>query len=400
MINPRLIALPDYPFQRLATLLAGVAPGADPLALSVGEPQHPTPALAGLELARHGDQWRRYPPAAGNERWKAAVTAWLTRRYGLPAAMIDPHAVIPASGTREALYMLGQVLTDGRGEAGERPLVVMPDPLYLPYLGAARMNGATILAVPGSEEGDFLPDIAGLPAATLERAAAVFVCSPANPQGSIVSLESWKTLVGLARRHGFVLVADECYSEIYDDQPPPGVLEACRDLGGSLKNVLVLNSLSKRSNGAGLRSGLIAGDRALIDAFLRLRAYASAGMPLPIMEASAALWDDETHVEANRALYREKIDLAAARLKGMLGFRRPPGGFFLWLDTTPWGETGEQATLRLWRDHGLKVLPGAYMTANPDAGDNPARNRLRLALVHDGPVVARALDRLVAASPH
>ncbi|MCF8499218.1 MAG: aminotransferase class I/II-fold pyridoxal phosphate-dependent enzyme [Rhodospirillum sp.] len=399
MINPRLTALPTYPFQRLAALLDGIEPGGDPLMLSLGEPQHPTPPLVGAELARHADQWRRYPPAAGAPRWKESVVAWMTRRYGLPEGMVDPTAVIPASGTREALYMMGHLLIDGTVTAsgGNRiPLAILPDPFYLPYLGASAMNGAEVLTVPAGPETDFQPDIAALPDEVLDRAAVVFMCSPGSPRGSLLSLDQWKALITLARDRDFVLVADECYSEIYDKQVPTGVLEACRDLGGSLKNVLVANSLSKRSNAAGLRSGFIAGDPDLIAAFLRIRAYGAAGMPLPIQEASAALWDDEDHVVANRTLYREKIDAAEKHLVGRLGFRRPPGGFFLWLDTTEWGETGEEATLRLWRDRGLKVLPGAYMSAHPEDPDNPCRSRLRVALLHNALVVERAMDRLIA----
>jgi aspartate/methionine/tyrosine aminotransferase len=394
MINPRLTALPDYPFQRLAALLDGIDPGADPLVLSLGEPQHPTPPMVGAELARHADQWRRYPPAAGIPRWKKAVVDWMNRRYALPEGMVDPAWVIPASGSRETLYMLGHLLVDGTATAARRPLAILPDPFYLPYLGAMAMNGAEALTLPAGPETDFQPDIAALPDETLDRASVVFMCSPGNPQGSLLSLDQWKALVTLARERNFVLAADECYSEIYDDHPPAGVLEACRDLGGSLKNVLVVNSLSKRSNAAGLRSGVLAGDPDLVAAFLRLRAYGSAGMPLPIQEASAALWDDEDHVVANRVLYRAKFDAAEHHLAGRLGFRRPPGGFFLWLDTTEWGETGEQAVRRLWRDQGLKLLPGAYMSAHPDDPANPCRNRLRVALVHDEIVVDRALDRL------
>nr|WP_041797580.1 aminotransferase class I/II-fold pyridoxal phosphate-dependent enzyme [Pararhodospirillum photometricum] len=398
MLNPRLGTLPDYPFRRLAALLEGIVPGQSPIDLSIGEPQHPTPPLVREVLACHADLWRAYPPAAGTPRWKAAVTDWLTRRYALPQGMIDPAAVIPASGTREALYMVGQlVIEDVPGP--ERPLVLMPDPSYLPYLGATLMNGAQPVAVPATEASGFLPDFTALPEATLARARLMFLCSPANPQGALVSLETWKQVITLARAHDIVLVADECYSEIYDAAPPTGVLEACRELGGSLANVLVLNSLSKRSNAAGLRSGFIAGDPTLVAAFLRLRAYGGAGLPLPVQEASAALWDDEAHVEANRALYRAKITLAAQHLADHPGFFRPAGGFFLWLDARPWGDTGEAAALRLWREVGLKTLPGATMSPDPGQKDTPGRHRLRVALVPETAVLAQALARLDTVRP-
>ncbi|GEO82641.1 aminotransferase class I/II-fold pyridoxal phosphate-dependent enzyme [Pararhodospirillum oryzae] len=398
MINPRLGALPPYPFRRLAALLDGVNPGAPPIDLSIGEPRHAPPPQIARFLSDPSARWNAYPPVAGTPAWKEAVADWLARRYALPHRMIPPQAVIPASGTREALFMLGQVLIDATA-TGAPPLVLMPDPSYLPYLGATLMNGAVPVAVPARAETNFQPDFGSLPEAVLARASVLIACSPANPQGTLIDADGWRRLVRLARAHDIVLVADECYSEIYDRAPPPGVLEACRDLGGSLDGVLVCNSLSKRSSAAGLRSGFVAGDPALVEAFSRLRAYGAAGMPVPIQEASAALWADDSHVAENRALYQAKIDAAQARLGTRMGFYRPPGGFFLWLDTTGWEEDGETAAVRLWRDHGLKVLPGATMSADPAQADPPGRHRLRLALVHNQATIEQALDRLIAAAP-
>lgn len=387
MLNPRLDLLSEYPFQRLAALLEGVSPGADPLVMSIGEPQHPVPALVAEVLTAHAAGWGKYPPIAGTPELRAAVAAWATRRYGLPAGMLDPETmVIPASGTREALYMINQVIVDER--RAPAPLALMPNPFYQVYLGGALMAGAEPLLVDASATTGHLPDYAALPAEVWERAAVVTLCSPANPQGAVASLEEWKALITLARRHDVVVLADECYSEIYADTPPPGALEACAALGGSVDNVLVFNSLSKRSSVPGLRSGFVAGDPRLIDRFRRLRAYAAAGMPFPVQAASAALWSDETHAQENRRLYQEKVADAAA----ILGIEAPAGGFFLWLPVPD----GEAFTRRLWAEEGVKVLPGAYLARSAADGSNVGAGTVRVALVHDRATTARALERIAA----
>lgn len=386
MLNPRLDALPDYPFVRLRALLGDRAPGLAPLDLSLGEPQHAPPALLAESLARSVAGWRGYPPIAGAPVWKQAVGRWLCRRYGLDSGMIDPAFLLPASGTREVLYALGQLLLPGTDGSD---LVLIPDPAYLPYVGAAVMNGARPWPVRGG--------FADVPADIWAQARVVYACSPSNPQGTIMGLDDWTGLIETARRHGAVVVADECYSEIYDDAAPVGALQACQHLGGSLDNVLVVNSLSKRSNAAGLRSGFVTGDPKLVGAFARMRAYGAAGMPLPIQDASATLWDDEDHVIHNRTLYRQKIDLAQDILGTRLGFRRPQGGFCLWLDTSDWGETGEQAALRLWCDQGVKVLPGAYMSAaGADDTTQAHRFKIRVVLVHKPDDLRDALTRFRA----
>jgi N-succinyldiaminopimelate aminotransferase len=243
----------------------------------------------------------------------------------------------------------------------------------------------------GPETG-FLPDFSAVPRATLERTALAILCSPANPQGAIASLDYLKHAIGLAREYGFLLVVDECYSEIWDRAAPPGALEACQALGGGFENVLVFHSLSKRSNAAGLRAGFVAGDPGLIKTFLRMRSFGASQMPLPLQAAAAALWRDEAHVEENRARYRRKIDVAERILGGRFGFYRPEGGFFLWLDV---GD-GEAAAKRLWQEAAIKTLPGGYV-GRPDAeGRNPAARYLRVALVHEDGVIAEALERLAA----
>jgi aspartate/methionine/tyrosine aminotransferase len=287
--------------------------------------------------------------------------------------------------------MITQVIVDEA--ARPAPLALMPNPFYQVYLGGALMAGAEPVLVDAPASTGFLPDYAALPPEVLDRAAVVTLCSPANPQGAVASLEMWKTLITLARRHDFVVLADECYSEIYADTPPPGALEACAALGGSVDNVLVFNSLSKRSSVPGLRSGFVAGDPALIDRFRRLRAYAAAGMPFPLQAVSAALWSDEAHAAENRRLYQDKVADAAR----ILGINAPPGGFFLWLPVPD----GEAFTRRLWAEDGIKVLPGAYLArptfpnGAPD-GTNVGAGYARIALVHDRDTTARALERIAA----
>lgn len=402
MHNPRLDQLTDYPFLRLGALLDGIDPTAngkniDPLLMSIGEPKHPVPDLVARGLAENVALWGRYPPIAGAPDWKQAVASWMERRYALPQGMVPTDAILPASGTREALYMIGQVVLP-QPVNGQAPLVLMPNPFYQVYLGGVIMEGAEPLLVDAGPQSGFLPDYASLPADVLDRACMVIVCSPANPQGAVVSLAQWKVLVTLARKHDFVLVADECYSEIYGHTAPAGVLEACRDLGGGLDHVLVFNSLSKRSSVPGMRSGFIAGDPELMERFRRLRAYGAAGMPLPLQMISAALWSDEAHVVENRRLYQEKIADATEILKGRFDYQEPAGGFFLWLNV---GD-GEAATRHLWAEAGVKVLPGLYLARDSVADDgsvigNVGASYIRVALVQDRETTRQGLERIVAA---
>ncbi|MBY0430169.1 MAG: aminotransferase class I/II-fold pyridoxal phosphate-dependent enzyme, partial [Rhodospirillales bacterium] len=269
MLNDRLDRLTDYPFQRLTDLLGGPA-DADCLNLSIGEPQHQPPAFVRAVLDENFHLWGKYPPVPGTPDFRAAVADWLGRRYGLPAGFIDgDRHVLPAAGTREALYMIAQVV----GSAHKRSLVLLPNPFYQVYAGAAVMAGFEPVFVPADKSTGFLPDYTALPAKVLDRVALAFYCSPANPQGAVADLEAWKTIIALARRYGFYLAADECYSEIYDTRPPAGILQACAALDRGVDNVVVFNSLSKRSSAPGLRSGFVAGDTKVIAAFSRLRSY-------------------------------------------------------------------------------------------------------------------------------
>lgn len=393
MLNDRLSALEDYPFTRLRTLLTDVpAPeGRAAVDFSIGDPKHPSPALLTEAMAAAAESWNRYPPIAGTEDWRQAVGDWLAWRFGEGGRLIDPDlALLPASGTREALFMLASACV-GSMSGGSQPAVLLPNPFYAVYVGAAQMAGAEPVFLTADQRLGFLPDLDALPASLLDRTALFYLCSPANPQGAAADIAYLQKALSLARRHGFVLAVDECYSEIYDRTPPTGALEAAAAFdGGRLDNLIVFNSLSKRSSAAGLRSGFIAGDPTVIAAFRRLRGYASAGMPMPIQAASAALWRDEAHVAENRDLYRAKIDAAERIMGNSLGFYRPDGGFFLWLDV---GD-GERAAERLWREQAIRVLPGAYIGRPAQDGSNPGRSFVRLALVHDIGVVADALARL------
>ena len=389
MLDPRLDALADYPFRRLADLLGPPAEGS--LVMSIGEPQHAPPPFVADCLAAHAGLWGKYPPLQGTPDFRAAVAAWLNRRFQLPAAMIDPErAILPVAGTREALYLIAQVVCGER--QGRRPVVLLPNPFYQVYAGAAVMAGAEPVYVPGADGPFSLPDYSTLPREILERTALAYLCSPANPEGMVADAALLERSIATARHHGFLLAVDECYSEIWDKAEPTGALTVCARGNGSMDNVMVFHSLSKRSSVPGLRSGFVAGDPAVMAGFARLRSYGGAVQPLPVLAAANALWRDEAHVVENRALYRAKIDAAQERLGHRPDFRRPEGGFFLWLRV---GD-GEAAARKLAAEAGLRVLPGAYLAKAGADGINPGQAFIRVALVHDLDTTRAALDRMAA----
>jgi len=391
--NPRLDRLGDYAFTKLNTLLAPLSPKANttPIVMSVGDPLHQPPAFVAEVIAEHAQLWNKYPPMAGIPAYRDAVAAWLARRYKLPAGMVSPERnILPVAGTKEGLFLVAQVAVP-ETKVGKTPLCLLPNPYYNVYSGGGVMAGAEPYYLDATAETGFLPDLDAIPEDVLARAAIFYLCSPANPQGAIASLRYFKQAIGLARAHDFLLVVDECYAEIYDQAPPPGGLEAAAALGSDFANIVVFHSLSKRSSAAGLRMGFIAGDAEVIRRFAELRSYGGCQIPLPIQEAATALWREESHVSDNRALYRSKVDTAERVLKGRFGFYRPPGGFFLWLDV---GD-GEQATLRLWQEAGVRTLPGGYLGRVNGRGVNPAWRYIRVALVHDDATIADALERMV-----
>ncbi len=396
MLNARLSGMTDYPFTRLTALLGPVGPqaGRRPLNLAVGEPQAAPPPVVAETLARHTGDWGRYPPVNGTQEFRDAVAGWLTRRYRLPAGLVDAdNTILPVQGTREALFQIAMVAAQDTGR--DNPAVLIPNPSYATYGAAGFLAGAHIVPLAARREAGFLPDLDGLDPALLGRTALLYICTPSNPEGAVADVEYLKQAIGLARRHGFILAVDECYAEIWDKAPPPGTLEAAAALGPGedgdpFANIVVFHSLSKRSSAAGLRSGFIAGDKTVIALTRRLRTYASSAPPLPVLAASTELWSDEAHAADIRDAYRAKIDLAEAALGDVAGFYRPAGGFFLWLDV---GD-GEAAAERLWRKAAIRTLPGAYLGRDGADGVNPGRNYIRLALVHDDAVLEPALARI------
>ena len=397
--NPDLELLGDYPFQRLAALLEGVpaAEGLTPIMMQIGEPQLPQPAFVADEIARNAHLWNRYPPVQGSDDYRRAATDWLTRRYDLPAGMIDPaRHLIAGCGTREILFQTALTVVPSRGatNGGDRPAILMPNPMYHVYYGAAVLAGAEPVPVAATAETGFLPDYASLDPALLARTALVYLCTPGNPQGAVASRDQLRDLIGLAREYDFLLALDECYSEIWRGEPPTGGLQACAAMGGDMSNLLVFHSLSKRSNAAGLRAGFVAGDEEAIARLLRVRSYGGAQVPGPVQAAAAALWRDEIHVDENRAHYGRLFDMAKYILGNRAGYNDSPGGFFLWLDVG----NGEAAALNAWRHGAIKVMPGSFMSReDPVTGENPGDRYIRVALVHDTDTAEAGLTRLAAA---
>lgn len=388
-----LEAVVASPFQRLARLLDGIEPGAMPLDLSLGEPKGLIPPFLGPILQEHLGEFGRYPPVRGIPALREAIADWHGRRYPALAGAIDPEQhVLPLNGSREGLFSaIFPALA--RKPSVARPAVLIPNPFYQAYGAAAAASGAEPVFLPSTAATDFLPDLDPIDEALLARTVALYLCSPSNPQGAVASAEYLTHAIALARRHDFLLFADECYSEIYGDVPPPGALETSHKESGSFANVVAFNSLSKRSGLPGLRSGFVAGDPEFIAAFFRFRNVACPQVPLPVQHVSAAAWADEAHVAQGRALYRRNFDLADELLAGRYGYRRPAGAFFLWLDMAAHGG-GEAAATTLWKGCGVKVLPGAYLSrAEPD-GDNPGKDYVRVALVHDADITREALGRI------
>ncbi|WP_371155642.1 aminotransferase class I/II-fold pyridoxal phosphate-dependent enzyme [Jannaschia sp. 2305UL9-9] len=370
----RFAELPEYAFPRLRTLLGDLAPGHDaPVEMTIGDPRHAPPAFVAEVIAAHSAGFMGYPPNDGAPALLQACAGWLSRRFGYSA---DPATEILAlNGTREGLYNASMALCP-EVKNGQRPAILMPNPFYQVYAVSSLSVGAEPVYVNATEASGHLPDFAALDPALLDRTAVVYVCSPANPQGATASMAYWSDLLALADKHDFVIFADECYAEIYRGDAPTGVLEAVRETGADPDRVVTFQSLSKRSNLAGLRSGFAASGPGNIARMKQLRAYAGAPLSLPLQMAAAAAWDDEAHVVANRALYAAKFEAAEQILGGIDGVGIPDAGFFLWLPV----EDGEAATLRLWGEVGVKVLPGAYLARDTPAG-NPGTPYVRAALV-------------------
>lgn len=380
------------PFVRLGALLAGLAPGKAAINLALGEPQHPIPAFVGPTLAAHVAGFGRYPPGKGTERFRHAAADWLSRRFAL-ARPLDPESEITAlSGTREGLFFAALVAQRWVSPRSGRPAILLPNPFYAVYAAGAAAADCEPVYLDATARSGFLPDLEALDPALLSRTVACYLASPSNPQGAVADRRYLGRLVAMAQRFGFLLMSDECYSEIYGDAPPPGALEVA---GPDLANVVVFHSLSKRSNLPGLRVGFAAGDGRFMASYIELRNIAAPQVPGPAQEVAVAALADEAHVAVNRRLYAAKFALADEILGSRYGYRRPPGGFFLWLDVKAQGG-GEAAAVALWREGGLRVLPGRYIARDHVDGTNPGADFVRVALVQDQETTAEALRRLVA----
>lgn len=389
MVAPeRFSNLPAYAFPRLRELLDTHEPGGEVLHLSLGEPKHAFPAFVKDVIADAAVGFGKYPPNAGSAGLLRAQADWIARRYGVE---LDPETqTLAANGTREALYNAALALCPDR-KNGERPVVLIPNPFYQVYMMGALTVGAEPVFVQANQETGFLPDFASVDEDILKRTAVAFLCSPSNPQGVVADRQYWSNLIALAEEHDFQIFADECYAEIYRDTPPPGALEVAAEVGADPERVLAFHSLSKRSNLPGLRAGFVAGGKKSIAAMSQLRNYAGSPIPLPLQAAAEKVWDEETHVEVNRSLYRAKYDLADEIFGNLTGYRAPEAGFFLWLDV---GD-GEAAALRLWKETGVRVLPGSYLAQTVD-GVNPGHKYIRVAMVAPYAELERGLKEIRA----
>lgn len=390
MFPERFSNLPEYAFPRLRALLDPHPAGGPVVHMTIGEPKHAFPGWISEILQREMAGFGVYPPNEGTPGLRAACAAWLERRYGVA---LDPDTrIMAANGTREALYNICMALVPEQ-VLGLRPLVLMPNPFYQVYMIGAISVAADPVFVPATRAGGYLPDYTALPPAVLNRVAAAYICSPANPQGAVASRAYWRDLIGLAERYGFRIFADECYAEIYrGDLPPVGALQVAAEMGADPERVVVFHSLSKRSNLPGLRAGFIAGGPRSIACAKQLRAYAGAPIPLPLQKVAEALWADEAHVVENRRLYHEKYAIADRVFQGVNSYMGPEAGFFLWLPV----EDGEAGALQAWTQTGVRVLPGAYLAQADDSGDNPGKGYVRVAMVAPKDETEAGLIRLRA----
>lgn len=368
----RFSNLPEYAFPRLRKLLDAHAPGGPVTHMTIGEPRHAMPDFVAPILAANINGFAVYPANDGTPELLQAIAGWLKRRY---AVDLTEARIMALNGTREGLFNAALAIAPEL-KHGQTPVVLMPNPFYQVYTVAAVTTGAEPVYVPATAATGHLPDYAALPDTILNRTTIAYLCSPANPQGAVASRDYWATLLALAEKHDFVIFADECYAEIWRTLPPVGLLQVAAETAANPERVFVFHSLSKRSNLPGLRSGFVAGGPRGIAEIRKLRAFAGAPLPLPLQAVSTAAWNDEAHVTASRALYQDKFLAADAIFAGLQGFHSPEGGFFLWLPV----DDGEQAALRLWRETGVRVLPGTYLSRDV-AGHNPGQTYIRVALV-------------------
>jgi N-succinyldiaminopimelate aminotransferase len=387
------------PFTRARRLFENVAPGhARPIELTVGDPREVMPAFVTEKLAEAKTDLGSYPKIRGSDELRGAIAAWIGRRYGLPGVMDATREIMPINGSREGLYFAALPAV-GRKRFDGQPVMLITNPYYQAYVGGAYGTGCEPFYLNATAATGHLPDLDALEREPdiLRRTAGFYLCSPSNPQGAVATPDYIRRALALARRYDFILFFDECYSEIYTGAPPTGGLEVAAATPERFKNLLVFNSLSKRSNLPGLRSGFVAGDADLLEMLAEIRNQTAPQMPGVVQHASAAVWSDEAHVELIRQAYRAKFDVCDEVLAGRFGYQRPGGGFFLWLDMSHLGN-GEAAALTIWKKAGVKVIPGAYLAQSDREGINPGDRYVRVALVHDAATVREALERVVKVS--
>lgn len=397
-MNPNLEKLHPYPFEKLRQLFSGVVPNPDhqPISLGIGEPKHPTPGFIEKALMHSVSGLSNYPSTHGSEALRAAIAGWIERRYGVPP-LDAATMVLPVNGSREALFGIAHCVID---DTKPGALVICPNPFYQIYEGAAYLAGAEPYYVNSDPACNFGCDYAAVPADVWQRVQLMYICSPGNPTGATLSLKDWKQVFALADQYGFVIAADECYSEIYHGSAAPlGALEAAHELGRSggdnpYPNLVVFSSLSKRSNVPGMRSGFVAGNPAIIRKFLLYRTYCGGAMSPAVQAASSAAWNDETHVIENRAKYREKFNLVTPLLKEVMDVALPDAGFYLWADISGTGLTDTEFARRLHAEYNVTVLPGSYL-AREAHGANPGKGRIRMALVAQIDEGLEAAQRIV-----
>jgi len=385
------------PFTRIRRLLEGVEPGIAPaIEMMVGEPREVMPGFVPDRMVEAKDTLAKYPPIRTSEELRKTIGAWIERRYGIAGAIDPLRHVHPLNGSREGLFF-AILPAVGRKVVEGRPVVLLPNPMYHAYLGATYAANCEPVFLDATVETGFLPDLDELEQQPeiLARTVAFYLCSPANPQGAVATPDYIRKALALARQYNFMLFFDECYSEIYTREPPIGGLQIAAQTAEGFKNIIVFNSLSKRSNLPGLRSGFAAGDADFLEIFAEIRNLTAPQMPGVVQHASVAVWSEEQHVGVIRQAYRAKFDVCDELLGGKFGYKRPAGGFFLWLDMSHLGGS-VPATVTLWKRCGVKVVPGAYL-AQPNArGVNPAEQYIRVALVHDVATIREALQRVVA----
>ena len=385
MLYPeRFSNLPAHAWPRLRALLDVHKGGGPLIQMTIGEPKHAFPAWVTDVISQNAAGFNSYPPNDGSPELRSAIAGWIDRRYGV--SMDADTEVMALNGTREGLYNAVMAVCP-ETKNGAKPAILMPNPFYQVYMIGAISGGADPIMVPATAETGHLPDYHALPEDLLRRTTAAFICSPANPQGAVADRDYWTRLIDLAETYDFKIFADECYSEIYRDTPPTGAMEMVQALGTDRNRVAIFHSLSKRSNLPGLRSGFVASGPDTIREIKQLRNYAGAPLPLPLQQAAAAVWSDEVHVEENRRLYQEKYQLADRILGNVPGYASPDAGFFLWLPV----EDDEDAAVKLWRETGVKVLPGGYLAQDVN-GVNPGKTYIRVALVAPKEETARGLE--------